>query len=118
MKSFTLTLPIAGLLLLLSAWPALAHKINLFASAESGRVDTESYFVDGRPVKQSRVLVYDSSGALLLEGRTDDAGLFSFAIPKVDTLKIEIREILGHRNTYTLKQDEIAEALRPSPELR
>ncbi len=91
----------------LFATPSLAHKINVFAYAESGQVKIESYFADGRPVKQSRVMVYDSEDKLLLEGKTDNEGLFSFAIPKVDDLEIVVREILGHRNSFILKKSEI-----------
>jgi len=91
----------------LFATSSLAHKINVFAYAETGQVKTESYFADGRPVKQSRVMVYDSNDNLLLEGKTDDEGLFSFAIPKVDDLKVVVREILGHRNSFILKKSEI-----------
>ena len=108
------TLRIFPLLLLfffLSAGFALAHKINVFAYAEAGSVKVESYFADGRPVKQSKVMVYDGSEKLLLEGKTDDAGLFSFAISKVDDLKIVVREILGHRNEFILKKTDIEAAL-------
>lgn len=97
----------------LTASSASAHKINVFAYAEAGLVRTESYFADGRPVRQSRVMVYDSSDTLLLEGKTDDDGLFSFAIPKVDDLTIVVREILGHRNTFLLRKAEIQAALPP-----
>jgi len=108
MKSCPRILLLVSLLIFCWALPALAHKINVFAYVEAGQVMTESYFADGRPVKQSRIRVYDSSEALLLEGKTDDQGLFSFPIPKVDTLTIEVREILGHRNTYTLRKSEVA----------
>jgi len=105
------SLPLLLLFLFLSAGLALAHKINVFAYAEAGEVKVESYFADGRPVKQSRVRVYDSSEKLLLEGKTDDAGLYSFPIPKTDDLKIVVREILGHRNEFLLKKTEIEAAL-------
>ena len=98
------------LFLLVFASSSLAHKINVFAYAEAGKVKVESYFADGRPVKQSKVMVYDSTEILLLEGKTDDAGLYSFPIPKVDDLKIVVREILGHRNSFTLKKSEIEAA--------
>jgi nickel transport protein len=95
----------------LLATASLAHKINVFAYAEAGEVKVESYFADGRPVKQSRVMVYDGGEKLLLEGKTDDEGLFSFAIPKVDDLEIVVREILGHRNTFTVKKSELEAAM-------
>ncbi len=95
----------------LCATAALAHKINVFAYAEAGEVEVESYFADGRPVKNSRIMVYDSKEKMLLEGKTDDAGLYSFPIPKIDDLKIVVREILGHRNEFILKKVEIEAAI-------
>ena len=118
MKTCQRILLIMSLLVFCQAIPALAHKINVFAYAEAGQVMTESYFADGRPVKQSRVRVYDSSEALLLEGKTDDQGLFNCPIPKVDTLTIEVRELLGHRNTYILRKPDIAAASMPAQDSR
>lgn len=107
MPGFIRTILSLSVLVMLFAGPAMAHKINVFAYAESGQVKTESYFADGRPVKQSRVMVYDSNDNLLLEGKTDNDGLFIFAIPKIADLKIVVREILGHRNSFILKKSEI-----------
>jgi nickel transport protein len=92
---------------LLFGGTALAHKVNLFAYVEAGKVHTESYFPDGRPVEDGKVLVYDSGDALLLEGRTDQEGLFSFPIPKVDDLKIVIDASMGHKNSFELKKAEV-----------
>ena len=86
---------------------ALAHKVNLFAYVEAGKIYTESYFPDGRAVEGGKVLVYDSGEALLLEGKTDKEGLFSFAIPKVDDLTIVIDATMGHRNSFKLKKAEV-----------
>jgi nickel transport protein len=86
---------------------ASAHKVNIFAYAESGVIHTESYFPDGRGVENGRVLVYDSQKNLLLEGKTDREGLFSFDIPKVDDLTIVIDASMGHRNSFELSRDEV-----------
>lgn len=86
---------------------ALAHKVNLFAYAEAGDIYTESYFPDGRPAAGGTVRVYDSRDALLLEGTTDKAGLFSFPIPKVDDLTIVIDAGMGHKNSFKLKKSEV-----------
>jgi nickel transport protein len=98
---------LALLLILLFVAPALAHKVNLFAYVERGVVYTESYFPDGSPVAGGKVLVYDSGKTLLLEGKTDGKGLFSFAVPKVDDLEIVIAASMGHRNSYRLKRSEV-----------
>jgi nickel transport protein len=94
-------------ILLLSSGTALAHKVNLFAYVDGGKIYTESYFADGKPVKNGKVLVYDSREMLLLEGVTDQAGLFSFDIPIVDDLNIVIDATMGHRNSYKLKKAEV-----------
>ena len=86
---------------------AQAHKVNLFAYVEGGKIYTESYFPDGKPVAGGKILVYDSQNNLLLEGLTDKEGLFSFAIPKVDELTIVIEASMGHKNRYRLKKAEV-----------
>lgn len=98
---------VAVFILLLSSGTALAHKVNLFAYVDGGRIYTESYFADGKPVKSGKVLVYDSRDVLLLEGVTDKAGLCSFDIPKIDDLNIVIDATMGHRNSYKLKKVEV-----------
>lgn len=91
----------------LLAGPALAHKVNLFAYVEGGKVYTESYFPDSKPVEGGKVLVYDSRDALLLEGKSDSKGLFSFPVPKMDDLKIVIDAGMGHKNSFNLKKAEV-----------
>lgn len=99
---------LAVLFVVLSAsGPALAHKVNLFAYAEGGMVFTESYFSDGKPVQDGIILVYDSEDELLLQGVADADGLFNFEIQKVDDLKIVIDAAMGHKNSFTLKKDEV-----------
>lgn len=82
----------------------LAHKVNIFAYVEGGIVYAEGYFPDGRPVENGKLLVYDSDGQLLLEGRTDRAGLFQFPVPKATDLKLVIEASMGHKNQYLLKK--------------
>jgi nickel transport protein len=92
---------------LLFSAAATAHKVNLFAYVEGGKIYTESYFSDGRPAEGGKVLVYDSQHNLLLEGVTDKDGLFSFAVPKIDDLTIVIEATMGHKNSFTLKKAEV-----------
>lgn len=98
---------VAALVMLLGSETALAHRVNLFAYAEGGKIYTESYFPDGRPVEGGKVLVYDSQDKLLLEDVTDTEGLFSFDIPKVDDLNIVIEATMGHKNSFKLKKSEV-----------
>ena len=97
--AFTIALSIAG--------TAAAHKVNLFAYAEGGRIYTESYFPDGRAVEGGKVQVYDSQKKLLIEGVTDKEGLFSFDIPAIDDLTIVLDATMGHKASFTLKKAEV-----------
>ncbi|PLX77904.1 MAG: hypothetical protein C0615_04515 [Desulfuromonas sp.] len=99
------------LLIGLAVSTAQAHKINVFASVEKGEVIVESYFADGRPVMESRVMVFDSNENQLLETRTDREGMARFPIPKVDRLEIVVREILGHRSSFMLEKAEVEAGL-------
>lgn len=98
---------------LLTAWlfpaAASAHKVNVFAYAGGGVVYSESYFPDGRPVGNGKVLVFDSQKRLLLEGQTDKEGLFQFKVPKLDDLTLVIDAGMGHKNKYQLKKAAIKE---------
>jgi len=98
---------VSAVAMLILAGTAMAHKVSLFAYVEAGKVYTESYFSDGRPVAGGKVKVYDSSKNLLLEGVTDKEGLFNFDIPKVDDLTIVLDATMGHKNSYTLKKAEV-----------
>ncbi len=103
--AYSLILVVLGFMLF--STPASAHKVNVFAYTEGGRVYTESYFPDGSPVSGGKILVYDSQDNLLLEGVTDQSGLFDFAIPKLDDLTIVIQATMGHKNSFKLKKSEL-----------
>jgi nickel transport protein len=98
---------VATVVILLLDTAALAHKVNLFAYAEGGKIYTESYFPDGKPVAGGKVLVYDSQDQLILEGVTDNEGLFNFDIPKLDDFNIVINATMGHKNSFKLKKAEV-----------
>jgi len=89
--------------------PAYGHKVNLFAYVENGKIFTESYFPDGKPVEDGVVEVLDSQGQKVAEGRTDKDGKLSLPIPKKDDLTIAIIASMGHKNTFQLKRTELGE---------
>jgi len=101
---------IAALLLaftLLWAMPALAHKVNVFAYAEDGKVYCESYFPDGRPVEGGTIEVRNSAGTVLVSGKTDKEGKFVFTQPVAQDLTIIINASMGHKNSFLLKKEEM-----------
>jgi len=99
------------LLILLSS-NGLAHKVNLFAYAENGMVYTESYFSGGKKVIGSTIEVFDAkNNKLLLTGKTDKNGEFSFKIPEATGLRIVLTASMGHKNEYLLSEDEVRDAI-------
>jgi nickel transport protein len=99
---------IASIIMVSISSIALAHKVNLFAYAEDGMVYTESYFSDGKKVVNSTIEVFDAeNNKLLLTGKTDDNGEFSFRIPQATGLRIVLTASMGHKNEYLLAEDEV-----------
>jgi nickel transport protein len=96
--------------MLLVATPIQAHRVTIFAWVENGNIMSESYFPDGRAVQKGTVSVLDSNNELVLTGETDDEGMFSFPVPKIDDLTITLDASAGHRATVTLSREEIEHA--------
>lgn len=91
------------LLILCSSSQVFAHKIRIFAWEEGNTVHSESKFSGGKAAKNSDILVTEAqSGKVLLTGKTDSKGAFSFPIPstETETLKIEVNSGDGHKNSW------------------
>ena len=92
---------------------AFAHKVNIFAYVEEGKIYTESYFSDGKKCVESKIEVFDNQGNKLLEGLTDKEGMFSFKIPPEDVidgdLKLVLTASMGHRAEYSIRADELGD---------
>ncbi|MFC1749494.1 hypothetical protein ACFL2V_11885 [Pseudomonadota bacterium] len=86
---------------------AYAHKVNLFAYAEEGEVFVEGYFVDGKKAQNSTVQVFNASGELVVEGTTDDEGIYRFSTPGKSDLKITLNAGMGHKGEFSLSADEL-----------
>ena len=82
--------------------PVWAHKVHVFAWVEGDKVYTESYFSDGNKAAHSRIEVFDSYGKLLLAGKTDGAGKFSFKLPASPALRIVLNASEGHTAEFNL----------------
>ena len=89
---------------------AHAHRVSIFAWVDGDTVYTESKFAGGRMVKDGVVKVFDMEGNLLLEGKTDDNGEFSFQVPKRVALRLELEAGAGHKNEWTIAAEELGEA--------
>ena len=87
--------------------PAWAHKVTIFAWVEGDTVHTQSKFSGGKRAKNSTVVVYDKEGNLLLEGKTNENGEFSFKVPKKTDLKVALKASMGHLAEWTIPAEEI-----------
>ena len=95
--------------------PAYAHKVMIFAWVEGDTVFTQSKFSGGKKVKGGNVVVYNTQKKILLEGKTDDKGEFSFKVPEKTTLKIVLYAGAGHRAEWTLPKEDIEEMSGKKP---
>jgi len=96
-----------AMILLFSVVPWVnAHGIHVIAWVEGNRVFTESYFSNKNKVIEGDIKVFGPTGKLLLEGKTDVNGIFTFQIPRETELKIVLESAMGHRAEYFLKADE------------
>lgn len=100
----------AAFFLLLTASAALAHKVFVFAWTEGDQVMVEAYFSKSRKAAESLVEVFNSQGQKLVEGKTDENGLFSFIPPEKTDLRIVVEASMGHKNEYLLTADELPDS--------
>ncbi|WP_457567489.1 hypothetical protein [Desulfurobacterium sp.] len=99
---------IIAILFLSMTSSSLAHKISVFADVDNGKVNIMGYFNDGTPCKNSEVEVFDArTGKLLLKGKTDKEGNFSFKPPEITDLKVVVNAELGHRAETVIPASEL-----------
>ena len=80
-----------------------AHKVSISAHIRDGAVYTGSTYNDNYPVKNGTIKVFDVNDKLLLSGKTDNNGKFSFIIPPNEKeLKIVLTTYEGHRDELKL----------------
>ena len=101
----------ALVLMMLFASPAMAHRVTVFAWIEDQTVHTVSKFPGGNKISGGTIKVYDDAGNLLVKGKTDDQGEFSFPIPEKSALKIVMSAGPGHQGKWRLAEKEVRAAL-------
>ena len=74
-------------------------------------VHTQSKFMGGKRPEQALVEVFDTSGNLLLEGKTDSQGLFSFQAPRKSDMQIVLTAGMGHRADWTITRSDFQETV-------
>jgi nickel transport protein len=101
--------------------PALAHRVNVFAYVEGGEVVVECSYSKSKRVRHGAIAVQDAaSGETLLQGTTDEEGLFRFSIPDQartsgSGLRILLQAGEGHQNEWIVEATEFMDAAAPKP---
>ncbi len=110
-----MTRHIGGVLLALalSAGPALAHKVRVFAAAEGDAITGYAYLSGGARAKGARVSIQGPDGAVWGETVTDDNGEFRFIANSRIDHRIVIDAGEGHGAEFTVKAEELPETLTP-----
>jgi nickel transport protein len=81
---------------------ARAHRVNLFAWDEDGRVCSRSSYGKNAGIADARLTVRDADGKELLQGRSDRDGNFCFARPGAAELLLVVDAGQGHRGEFRL----------------
>ena len=99
------TIIIALLGAVLLAWPpgAQAHKVNVFAYAENGKLMGEGYFPGGGKAADCQVDLLDAQGKVIAQTKTSRQGAFSFDIPRAKPpLQVILWAGEGHKAHFRL----------------
>jgi nickel transport protein len=101
--------------------PGLAHRVTVFAWVDGDTVRTTSQFSRSNKVHSGLIEVMDAAtGELLVSGRTNDQGEFSFEIPPaVRTRGMDLRVALkageGHAGEWIVPATEYIAQNGPAP---
>ncbi|MCK5915751.1 MAG: hypothetical protein KAG92_06400 [Deltaproteobacteria bacterium] len=105
----------AGFFLLLATTHVFAHAASLWCYVDNHRVYVEAFFMGGKKVQGGDILVLDKTGKKLLQGKTDQDGLFDFAPPVEDEMKIILSTESGHGAEFKLlRQDFMVPGANPA----
>lgn len=87
----------------------MAHKVIVFAWVEDGMVLTQSSFGSKRKAQNCVIKVKDSNGAVLIHGKTDKQGAYSFKVPAIvkSDLTVVLEAGSGHQATWTIPREEL-----------
>ncbi|HTU89684.1 MAG TPA: carboxypeptidase-like regulatory domain-containing protein [Gemmataceae bacterium] len=94
---------VAVLLVVLGiARPAAAHSVGAECTLRDGVVQVEAYFDDDTSAADARVVVRNTAGDIVAEGRTDAKGLWHFSVPSPGLYRVTVDAGAGHQTTIRL----------------
>ena len=107
---------LAVLGMVLTGWPAMAHKVKCFAVAEGEVISGYAWLGGGGRPQNVPYRVLGPDGATLLEGQTNQQGEFSFAPKQNCDHLIVVEAAVGHEARFLLKAADLPAHLTSAPE--
>src|SRR5438270_5816753 len=102
-----LALPVA----LILAGNAHAHRLDAQAFLKDGKVQIEAWFPSSGPAKGAKVEVFQTGAQLLTEGRTNEDGIFVFALKDPQSLRVVISDGSGHRKELSIAREAFGQTI-------
>ncbi len=99
----------------------MAHRVNAFAYVEGDEVVVKCSYSKSKRVRHGSIEVLDAASAkTLLQGTTDEEGLFRFPVPDAarksgSDLRILLRAGEGHQNEWIVEASEFMGETAPVP---
>ncbi len=86
-----------------------AHKVIIFAWVEDGMIFSESHFGSKREAKNCNISVMNGEGELVLKGKSDNQGKYSFKIPEniKSGLVLNLDAGTGHKAHWKISENEL-----------
>lgn len=106
---------------LLAPGPAPAHRVNIFAYVEGGEIVVECSYSKSKKVRLGAIEVQKAdTGETLLQGTTDEHGLFRFPVPEAarksgSGLRILLQAGEGHQNEWIVDAAEFGSSPAAAP---
>ncbi len=89
---------------------AYGHSPVLWCYVQDGQVHVEAFFMGGTKIQNAKIYVVDKNGNKLLEGKTNEKGLFHFTPPVKDDMTILLRIDSGHSAEFTITKQDFLDA--------
>lgn len=87
---------------------SFAHKLNVFAYIENGKINISSYFVDGTPCKNCTITLYKDNKEVF-RGKTNSEGELLIENKWNMPIKMISEESLGHKGEFVLEGEQVNE---------
>jgi nickel transport protein len=101
---------LCGLVLLMLASPSVAHRLQVFATADGAAIEGRAYFVGGHPARDIAIQVLDGEGKRVTELRSDAEGRFRVEVSAAREYRIVAHSGDGHRAEWPISAAELAGA--------